>query len=304
MIIKSKGRKGGERSFTTLYNYLCRKSEENFTYFHNFTHSQTHSKEDIINAFKNNAKYIKKSKRLNVLYHELISLKREKNSDLEYYKHILGELAQEYLVKRAPDQIAFCKIHADKDHSIHLHIMLSSNGLQSPKRVRFNKFDYQRIQAHVEEYGRERYPEVIKEAIYTKKGYAKDFDPVKKKKQREIKFQYNKRQAQELKTIKELHDILKQIFSQVKSREELQKALEYYNIHLKERGKNITATYTNEKENTKLQRRLAKLGIDEMYKKMIAEIEKKETYKKQLDNIRKAHKRIDKEYEQEQDFDM
>ena len=58
---------------------------------------------------------------------------------------ILKSLAQEYLDRRAPDQLAFGRVHLNTDYA-HIHLMISSNGIRSSSRKRLSRARFAEIQ--------------------------------------------------------------------------------------------------------------------------------------------------------------
>ena len=160
MIVKSMSRK--TKSFSQLYDYLTR-DKSNFSFSKN-TYSNAKDKKNLIKEFMKNSEYLDDSRGKVFLYHELISLNPNTLS-LQQQKEILLDLANKYLDIRAQNNLSFGVIHEDKNH-IHLHLMISSNEIESDKRVRLSKKEFALIQKHLENYKNDRYSELEKSSFY------------------------------------------------------------------------------------------------------------------------------------------
>ena len=152
------------KSFSQLYDYLTR-DKSNFSFSKN-TYSNAKDKKNLIKEFMKNSEYLNDSRGKVFLYHELISLNPNTLS-IEQQKEILLDLANKYLDIRAQNNLSFGVIHEDKNH-IHLHLMISSNEIESDKRVRLSKKEFALIQKHLENYKNDRYSELEKSSFYQK----------------------------------------------------------------------------------------------------------------------------------------
>lgn len=122
MIIKSMSRK--TPSFSQLLNYLNKGRKENDEFF--FQHNiYSNNPQNIINEYQENYKNLKRQKNSNSLYHEIISLKHQKNLSIEQQRLILKDLAQEYTRARAANSLVYAVIH-EQHNQIHCHLMISS----------------------------------------------------------------------------------------------------------------------------------------------------------------------------------
>lgn len=216
MILKSMSRKGSAAvHFPQLYDYISRDAERGEQFWHNFMHHEP-DRATTVKGFKDNARHIKQDQRHNVLYHEIISLTRHPRSQVSRQIAALRELARSYLEQRAPQQLAYGAIHLDKDHSVHLHLMISSNGIGSNKRVRLSKADFREIQKKIENQLQRNYPELQEERIYTRE-----------------KGTQNKRQK--------LKQQVEKVLERASSFEKAQQLFAKEGIELVKRGETITA---------------------------------------------------------------
>ncbi len=265
MIIKSLSRQN--KSFRELYNYLVKDKEAILGAFN--LYSNPKDKKAVVKEFLDNAKFLKKSRGKNFLYHEILSL-NPNSLDLKKQIAILNDLVNRYVNLRAKDHLVFTAIHKDKKH-LHIHLMISANELYSSKRVRFSKKDFNKIQKELENYLLNNYPELNSKKIYTK-------------------------ESKEKKSNKEkLKNILDSIFKNISSIDEFYKALETNNLELYTRGKTVGIVFEGKKY------RLKTLGFIDEYERVLnsaknskQEIEKR---REEMKKIRedKENKTIEKE---------
>lgn len=177
MIIKSlsrksrsfrPGTKGGLGPFASLTRYMNRGIQEEdgkAVLWHNFYGSERTREDEIIREFETNGSLLRERANGNVLYHEILSFSRGHELKDEKLFRIIADIGQEYLSERAPRQLGYGVIHRDTDH-IHLHLMISSNQLGKPERVRLSKKEFADIQKRVERFALERHPELAQTKIY------------------------------------------------------------------------------------------------------------------------------------------
>lgn len=116
---------------------------------------------DAIRAeFEANAELLQKRKNGVYLFHEIISITRAKGLSAEEQKQRLYEIAQEYVSARCPDNLVYGGLHEDKDHSYHMHLMISANRAGDRKRQRLSKHQFRAIQVQLEEHVLQKYPEL------------------------------------------------------------------------------------------------------------------------------------------------
>lgn len=165
MIIKSMSRK--VPSFGQLLGYIDRETDhEAFTLRRNL-YGRDH---DAIRAeFETNAELLQKRKNGVYLFHEIISITRAKGLTPEDQKQRLYEIAQEYIAARCPDNLVYGGLHQDKDHSYHMHLMISANKAGDLKRQRLTKHQFREIQVQLEAHVLRTYPELEQKLAIGKK---------------------------------------------------------------------------------------------------------------------------------------
>ena len=146
MIIKSMSRKTA--SFAQLYDYISRKTDTIERICWNLGGAPPRVK--VLERFYENARHLPERKNGNILYHEIVSLKRSARTSVDKQRKALLALSHEYLSRRAPQQLAFGRIHIERGH-IHCHLMISSNALGQRRRVRLQKRELVEIQREMEQ---------------------------------------------------------------------------------------------------------------------------------------------------------
>ena len=163
MIIKSMARK--DPTFWQLAQYIEHDASGDA-----FTHNLLQTGEDIsavANAFSQNHSYLPKRKGGNVLYHEIIALEPQPQLTAAQQVTVLSQMAARYCERRAPDQMAWGKVHLDTDYP-HLHLMISANAKHSAKRHRLSRKQFAEIQRDVEGFSRANFPQLVGRSVYTK----------------------------------------------------------------------------------------------------------------------------------------
>ena len=164
MIIKSMARK--QPSFRQLIDYFDRGHDRDtgLTFARNF-YDDPHQRVMVAKAFERNHAHLPKRANGNALYHEVIVLERQDGLSDTRQAELLLDLAERYCAKRAPNQLAYGRIHQDRDHH-HIHLMISSNAVRSDRRVRMTKSQFAEIQRELERYRLDRFPELGDLRIY------------------------------------------------------------------------------------------------------------------------------------------
>ena len=164
MIIKSMARK--QPSFRQLIDYFDRGHDRDtgLTFARNL-YDDPNRRVMVAKAFERNYAHLPKRANGNALYHEVIVLERQDGLSDKRQAELLLDLAERYCAKRAPNQLAYGRIHQDRDHH-HIHLMISSNAVRSDRRVRMTKGQFAEIQRGLERYRLERFPELGGLRIY------------------------------------------------------------------------------------------------------------------------------------------
>lgn len=165
MIVKSMSRK--VPSFGQLLGYIDRDDDgRDFTLRHNVMGRDG----DRIRAeFEANGQLLQKRKNGVYLYHEIISITRAQGLEADAQKARLYEIAQTYVDARCPDNMVYGGLHQDKEHSYHMHLMISANRAGDAKRLRLTKAQFREIQVNLERHVLERYPELEQKVAIDKR---------------------------------------------------------------------------------------------------------------------------------------
>jgi len=262
MIIKSMARK--EPSFRDLFDYMHKeKNRGSLVVVRNLLVNEG-DRDAVVKSFEENAKYLKKRKNGNYLYHEIISINRVDSLSLKKQEKILVDLANRYLEKRASNLLAYGVVHYDTDY-LHIHLMISANELYSSKRFRLSKKEFSSIQKELEAYKLEKYPDLGDRKLYNQE--------IKKEKKRVSQKEYElvKRGGKSRK--QEIFNLLKELFSNAKDEEFLKENLEKMGLKIYKRGKNFGI----EDVENKKKYRLKSLGLLDEYLKLLDSFEKQKS---------------------------
>lgn len=279
IIIKSMSRKTASYSQLLQYINNGRIESDKFCLKHNI-YSTQHYK--IVREFLKNHEALKKRKNSNALYHEIISIKYQKNYSKEELNNILLDIAEQYIKIRANNCLAYGVVHENKQ-GIHLHLAISSNELYSTKNHYYSKQDFRNIQKLINEYAYQKYPKL--ELIEPKKKK----DKVKSKsKDSEIHIKKRTGKPSQKEVTRET---LRDIFASCKNIDEFNARLRAANLSIYSRGKHFGFL----DEATKRKFRLANLGLEDEFKELndrLCESHKtNETLEKQSDvNTKKSFK--------------
>lgn len=213
-------------SFSQLLNYLNKGRKENDEFF--FKHNvYSNDSQKIINEFHENYRNLKKQKNSNSLYHEIISLKHQKNLSVEQQRIILQDLAQEYVKIRATNNLVYAVIH-EQHNQIHCHLMISSNEVENHRNKRLSQRQFEDIKEGLENYGCAKYP--LLERLEKKKTKSRT-----KSKTIDREVHLKKRTGKQTKR-EQFKDRLHKIFTLVKSQDEFINLLKSENIEIYQRG--------------------------------------------------------------------
>jgi len=166
MIIKSMARK--RPSFKQLIAYMGRDAGASFS--RNIYDTGDHPAR-IARAFERNYGHLGTRKNGNALYHEVIVLPPQPHLSKERQTEILHALAERYCSVRAPDNLAYGRIHQDTDNS-HIHLMLSANPARSSRRVRLSKARFAEIQYQLEREARAQFQDLRDQPVYDRAPHA------------------------------------------------------------------------------------------------------------------------------------
>jgi hypothetical protein len=267
MIIKSLGRKASNKMtggriknpFMNLVRYMTRTGDgekSQSVLWHGFYGHEGMSNDEIVATFEENARYLKERKNGNVLYHEILSFSAGYSLQGETLTRAVADIGQEYLRYRAPGQMAFGAIHYDTDH-IHLHLMVSANGIGKREPVRLTKAQFAELQKAVEAFTLAKYPELAQTRIY-------DRDRPKERLKTQAHEQAMKSRTGEPSRKERIKNQLHGLFEQSMSMAELEKRLEAEGLSFYQRGKSL-GVVERLPDGSERRHRLATLGLAEHY---------------------------------------
>lgn len=155
-------------TFAQLIAYIGRDADPHIgtTFARNLYHNGQDERV-VAGQFLDNYRYLPKRKNGNALYHEVIVLETQAHLSKVEITQALHELAERYCEKRAPHQLAWGRVHYDTDYP-HIHLMISSNAVRSPLRVRMEKSAFAKLQRDLEAFKEADFPELNGGVIYRK----------------------------------------------------------------------------------------------------------------------------------------
>jgi MobA/VirD2-like, nuclease domain len=171
MIIKSLRHKvsSSEYSVNYVFDGMPQNQEEQWVIFQNI--ESGFDRNSITNEFNENAHLLHKNlkRKKTIRYHEILAFSHENSPDLNREK--LQAITQKYLKLRDPKNIAkaICVPHNEK-HS-HIHILLTSNAIGSPKSsdMMMTNAQYYDIRREMERWVLREYTELHRSTVYLSK---------------------------------------------------------------------------------------------------------------------------------------
>lgn len=256
MIVKSMTRKTA--SFSQLLEYVNRsKTNRIKPILHNLRTKGDEVKE-IEKEFRANASHCLKRVNGIVLYHEVLALAGE---DRELATpEILLDLGRKYLELRASQALAFGAVHLEQS-TPHLHFVISGNLIESSKKLRLSKREFDQVKRELERYQRERYPFLEHSVVFQEKERDRgrvQTTPTEQERARRIKEQ-GKRELSDKEKARER--FLACLIAT--SQEEFESKLRENGIEMYVRG----STAGIQDSATRLKFRLRTLGVLEQYQK-------------------------------------
>ena len=255
MIIKSMSRKVPSFDQLIAYMDLGASSRDN-----NIYHNLYSKKPDGIEAeFRENFRYVPKRKNGVTLYHEVISITRSKQIDEQEQIEVLRQIMYKYIQERAGDNVVYGVLHDDKADNLHYHLLISSNALESSKKHRLSKSEFESVKKNLELYVLECHPELEQQKLISKDKQSEQNGESLSKKGAELKRRTGKTPQREL-----VKEILLHIFASATTRQEFIELMESEGFQLYKRGKHwgILNEHTNRKH------RFTTLGVMEAFEQL------------------------------------
>jgi len=243
MIIKSMSRK--HRSFSQLFRYMEKGSSQSSEYDFFSKNLYVTNGKDIIAEFSRNAQFLKNRANGNYLFHEVISLTKSKQLTLLEEKERLFDIVRYYTKNRCDKNLVTGFLHDEKLNNIHFHLMISSNELDEHKNQRLTKFEFDKVKKLTEKYVIDKYPELEQDIIINAK-------KMKRTTKQSNKAGEVRRKGGRLAKKERITAILKEVFSQSRSRNDFFDRLAEQNIELYNRGKVIGFINCNDSKKYRL----------------------------------------------------
>lgn len=147
-------------SYASLINYILKegKNERPEVITHNLRSNTT---EGYTKEFIENESFRKHSRSDQVyLFHEIISFNaKEDNSKIS--PETIGDIAQEYIRLRGHEGVMLGAVHRDKEH-VHVHMAVSALKFRTGTSFRLSKMELRELKVSLQEYHKQRYPEISK----------------------------------------------------------------------------------------------------------------------------------------------
>ncbi len=115
--------------------------------------------EAVIAQFEQNEKYLAGARGTVKVYHEILSVKHNPKVPLRRQEAILRELVSFYISLRCPGNLAYGRIHFDREN-LHCHLVISPNPVAKNRRLSLRKTDFDGIKKRVEDHRIKHYPEL------------------------------------------------------------------------------------------------------------------------------------------------
>jgi hypothetical protein len=116
----------------------------------------------INNAFMQNARYCPSRKNGVVLYHEILSLSPQDRECAT--AEILADLAEHYLSLRAPQAMAWGRVHFENNP--HIHLIISANLFGRAKKLRLSHKAFSVVKRELEAYQKQQYPQLSRSIVF------------------------------------------------------------------------------------------------------------------------------------------
>lgn len=281
MVIKSMSRKTW--SFRQLLHYINEPEQKGRQALLHNLRSAFDYLPQIEAEFLENARHIRNQPKNGVvLYHEIIAIAE---ADREHVtEEMLVDLTREYLRRRAPNALAYAKAQFNTA-SPHVHILISGNQIESKRKLRIERKQFEQVKRELEAYQIEKYPQLTHSIVYgshrTKHHNKPQLTNPEAERARRLQAEGIKKPSQK----EDVRERLKTCLTATQSEEHLVKLLNTAQLVPYVRGKTpgVTDTRTGRKY------RLSTLGLDregqETVQRLRADQPKQERTKSRLQKI-------------------
>ena len=179
MIVKSISKKGVCFGKLLAYIGAPEKAEDAYPEKGTILHNMKTSEADLgamEQELLDNHQYVSVRRNGVACFHEILSLKDPHPNMVP----ILEDLGQTYLALRAPKALAYGRVHFHNDHP-HLHLLISGNEIESPRKVRISKKQFATIKQKLERYQERHYPFLSHSVVFGRAKSEKTLTPAQTK---------------------------------------------------------------------------------------------------------------------------
>lgn len=261
-----------QATFGQLVDYFeDGRQDEKYNIYHNIYSTNA---ENIKEEFNKNATFLSKRKNGVYMYHEVLSITITDNLSREQQKEILKGIGLEYIKNRANNNLVFAVLHDDKADNIHYHFMISSNELESTKRLRLSKEKFSQFKKDLELKVLKNHPELQQKKLISKEpGAEKETGEKLSNKGAELKRRTGKTSQKD-----DVKDRLKTVFSASKTKADFFNELEKENLSIYVNGNTIGIL----DKATQRKHRLKTLGMLDEFNAISQVIEESEAKKEDV----------------------
>ncbi|QMU65524.1 MAG: hypothetical protein GKR88_15360 [Flavobacteriaceae bacterium] len=198
-----------------IFDGISDEPEHQWLIFQNISRGFT--RKDIIDSFNDNARYLTKNPKRKrcYRYHEVLAFSPENSKDLTRAK--LQTITNEYLRLRDPKGLskAVCVPHIEQGKHYHVHLLLTSNHLESERSsdMMMTNEQYYDLRRSMERYVLRTMPELHQSTVYLNEQEIQERLPHKYRSQRrllQLQKPAKKRNHQKDKVAEIVHDLVRQ----------------------------------------------------------------------------------------------
>ncbi len=272
-------------SFDQLIGYmdLGASSRDNNIYYNLFSRKP----DDIEAEFRSNFSFAPKRKNGVTMYHEVISITRSKQINQQEQIEILRQVVYKYIQDRAGNNLVYAVLHDDKADNLHYHLLISSNELESSKKHRLSKAQFESVKSNLELFVLDCHPELQQKKLISKDKQSREYKDGLSNKGAELKRRTGKTPQRDI-----VKESLLNIFASASTRQEFIELMESEHFALYKRGKHWGIL----NENTNRKHRFTTLGVSEEFEKL----EQKLAQSSSVDSLKE---KLPKDPEESQDID-
>lgn len=230
MIIKSLRhfQRSAQYSVNYLYNGISKNPENQWLIFQNIT--KGHNRHSIIEELNTNASFLTKTaKRKKVFrYHEVLAFAYENSNPKDLSREKLQHIATEYLKLRDPQGLskAICVPHIEDGRHYHLHLLMTSNHIESSRSgdMMLNNEQYYSLRREMERYILREMPELHQSTVFLEEKEIQQILPEKYRRERQL-MQLEKPTRKKNQTKDKIAELVKEVLSRSNTLEEFEKLL-------------------------------------------------------------------------------